>query len=208
MGPCRGRDGPARVEEFRQGRRACKRHVERVILRREDEAIKEVGRCATDLGEVAEGFRRLDQREDGDGVSLCGGSAVRDHVADKGEVAGRVDFRDDEGGQVRGLEDSLQVGEGEAAAHAVDADCAFADVTGGGERDFGGDEGAGVGFLGGGYAVFQVVSEAVGCQGAGFVEVALGGAGDCGCWLGLGISGRGLGTIEHGSAEDVLCGHG
>ena len=57
--------------------------------------------------QVSKGSGGFDQRENADRVGMGAGSAVGDHVADECEVAGCVNFRDDQSGQVRGLEDYL-----------------------------------------------------------------------------------------------------
>ena len=66
-----------------------------------------MGRSAADFVQVGKGSGGFDQREDADRLGVRAGSAVGDHVADEGEVAGCVDFGHNQGGQVRGLEDDL-----------------------------------------------------------------------------------------------------
>lgn len=109
MGASGGDDGRAGEEEFGQGRRPRQAQVEREVLGGEDETLQERRRGA-DLREVGDRFGRFDQCEERDGGSLrraalllrCEG--VGNDVRDEREVRSRVDFWDDNGRQVWGLE--------------------------------------------------------------------------------------------------------
>lgn len=74
------------------------------------------------------------------------------------------------------MEDGGEVLEREAAGYSVYADAELGDVWRAGLREEGEDVGSRGGFLGGCYAIFEVVGDCVGGEGAGFFE-KLGGGG-------------------------------
>ncbi len=103
---------------------------------------------------------------------------VTQDVCYEGEVGGLVYLWDDEGVEVRGLEDGGEIVEGEAGGDGVDADGDFSDGWRGRGLQEGEQVGAGLGFLGGGDGVFEVVGYGVDGEGAGFLEEFGGGGGD------------------------------
>lgn len=109
-----GDDGGAGEKEFGQGRRARQAEVEGKVLGGEDEALQKRRRGA-DLREVGDGFGGFDQGEERDGWSrrlsaaiitapLLRCECVGNDVRDERQVRSRVDFGDDDGRQVWGLE--------------------------------------------------------------------------------------------------------
>ena len=173
VGSCGGGDHAAGVEELGQVGRAGDGEIEGEVFGGEDKAGEEGGRCGADGGEGGEGLGRLDEGEDRDGGFVGAGPGVGDHVGEEGEVRGRLGLGERDGGQVGGFEELGQVVEGEAGADAVDAHDALLDGGWDGLVQLGAHEGAGFGFAPGRNAVFEVVGDTVGGQGAGLVEVAL-----------------------------------
>lgn len=101
------------------------------------------------------------------------------HVRDEVQIRGLVDLRDDDGVEVFGVQDGVEVVEREARGDVVDADGELGDVGGsarGGEELL--DVLAGGGFVGRGYAVFEVVAGCVDAEGVRFLEEFGGGRGD------------------------------
>lgn len=80
------------------------------------------------------------------------------------------------------MEDFEEVGEGEVRGDGVDAYGALFGVGREGLVEGIANEGPGVGFVGRCDTVFEIVGYAVGGEGAGFVEEALRGAGNCVRW--------------------------
>ncbi len=80
-----GGHGAAGVQELGQHRRARQRHVEREVLRREDQAVERRRRRA-DLAQVDHGARRLDQRQQ---LDRPPGADVAQHVRHEPQVRRR-----------------------------------------------------------------------------------------------------------------------
>jgi hypothetical protein len=136
-----GHDGAAGKEELFQIRGAGQGEIEGEVLGGEDQAGEEMRGRGGDLREGGQGAGGFDEGEDRDRLVLAG-TGVSAHVGDEGEVAGRVDFGDDEGGEVAGLDHLVQVCEGEARRNGVDADGAFFDARGKGLVEGLADEGS------------------------------------------------------------------
>ena len=173
VGSCSGGDHAAGVEELGQVGRAGEGKVEGEVFGGEDEAGEEGGRCGADGGEGGEGLGRFNKGEDRDGGFVGAGPGVGDHVGDEGEVRGRLSLGEHDGGQVGGFEELGQVVEGKTRADAVDAHDALFDGGRDGLVELGAHESTGFSFAPGRDAVFEVIGDTVGGQGAGFVEVAL-----------------------------------
>lgn len=108
MRPGGRRDGAPRKQKLGQRRGAREAQIQREILRGKDQPLQQRRRFA-DLVQVGDRFGGFDEREDRErrpgGRSWRGfAEGVRDHVVDEGQVGGRVDFGDHEGGEVWGLE--------------------------------------------------------------------------------------------------------
>lgn len=182
----RGRgDGLARKQHLRQRGRARDAHVQRKVLGREHQALQQVRRRPADLAQVHDRPRRLDQRQHRD-LSVCvqvlARPRVRQHVRDERQVAAALDLGHHQRRQVARLHHLFQIAQREARAHAVDAHGALFDARGDVLVEGFAHRVPRFGFVGGRDAVFEVVRDAVGGQGAGFVQEALRGAGDCFFW--------------------------
>ena len=95
---------------------------------------------------------------------------VAQDVGDEVEVGGAIDFGNDQGVEVRGLEDGGEILEGEARGDGVDTDAELGDVRGARLGEEGEDVGSRGGFLAWGHRVFEIVGYRVYGQAAGFFE--------------------------------------